>query len=164
MINTQHDKALLHHCILLALEANYQIALNAAQQAYETATNTETKAESKYDTFGLEASYLAHGQSKRVEECRAHIKCFKALPITLFDTLDEVTMGQLILLEGDLNSQQYYFMSPVAGGLKINFKNHDIVLITPNAPLGKALLNTMVDDVIQLDNVMQQCQTLKAIY
>jgi len=51
LIKTQRDKTLLHRCIALALESSYKIALAAAQQAYETATNTETKAENKYDTF-----------------------------------------------------------------------------------------------------------------
>lgn len=164
MIKSLKDKALLHQCIALALEAHYQVALNAAQQAYETATDNETKAENKYDTFSLEASYLAHGQSKRVEECLSHITLFQALAITLFDDQDEVNIGQLVLLETDQQSQQYYFISPVAGGLKIEFNQHDIVLITPNAPLGKALLNKMVGDVLQLDNLEQKSLSIKAIY
>ncbi len=164
IIDSIDDKIQLHHSILTALESTYKIALDAAQQAYETATDNETKAENKYDTFSLEASYLAQGQSKRVEECLSHITIFIALDITLSNNDDEVAIGQLVLLEDEQESPQFYFISPIAGGLKLQFNNHNIVLITPHAPLGKALINGLVNDVIQLDNKAKQCLSIKAIY
>ena len=56
--------------ILEKLAADLNVAQRAAQTAYETATHEENIAENKYDTLGLEASYLAAGQAKRVEEIR----------------------------------------------------------------------------------------------
>ena len=52
--------------IIALLEVQYQTAIDAAKEAHSTATDDETIAENKYDTFALEASYLAHGQSQRV--------------------------------------------------------------------------------------------------
>jgi len=43
------------------LNAQYERAIKALEGAYEAATGDDTKAESKYDTRGLEASYLAAG-------------------------------------------------------------------------------------------------------
>jgi len=159
LIKTLHDKDQLHQCIILALESNHQIALAAAQQAYETATNVETKAENKYDTFGLEASYLAHGQSKRVDECQNHINVFKNLGVSKADEL--INIGSLVLIINQQEKPHYYFISPVAGGVKLTFMDQEITLITANAPLGKALMHQMIDDEIECG---EQCLSIKAIY
>ena len=45
------------------------------------ATNEENKAEDKYDTRGLEASYLAHGQSKAAGASGNQIDAAFAQPI-----------------------------------------------------------------------------------
>jgi hypothetical protein len=64
------NKQTVHQLILDKLRVDLDIAERAAQTAYETATHEENIAENKYDTLGLEASYLAAGQAKRVEEIR----------------------------------------------------------------------------------------------
>jgi len=162
LIKTQHDKALLHQAIVCALESNHQIALTAAQQAYETATNVETKAENKYDTFGLEASYLAHGQSKRVDESLKHIHIFKDLNVVKSN--DVIEIGSLVLTCNEQEQPFYYFISPVAGGLKISFMNKEITLITPNAPLGKALMHQAVDEEIEFGEANKQHLNILTIY
>ena len=78
------DKARLHQTIITALEVVLDNSKKAAIQAHEAATNGETVAENKYDTFGLEASYLAAGQSKRVSECEENLKIFKLLEVQDF--------------------------------------------------------------------------------
>ena len=55
------NKAKLHQTIITALNVVLETSKKAAIQAHETATNGETVAENKYDTFALEASYLAAG-------------------------------------------------------------------------------------------------------
>ena len=50
----------------------------------------ESVAETKWDTFGLENSYLAHGQSVRVAECETDLAYFRKFS---FAESDEVTDG-----------------------------------------------------------------------
>ena len=45
----------------------------------EEATDEQSKAENKYDTRGLEASYLARGQSRQARETEAALEQFAAL-------------------------------------------------------------------------------------
>ena len=145
------DKPALHQKILAALEDTCQIAINAEKRAYDTATDKESKAENKYDTFGLEASYLAHGQSQRVSECERDFRIFKQLTSQTFSNDDNVSVGALIQLEDDAGITQMIFLSPVAGGLKVSFKQWQITLITAAAPLGKALMNAYVGDDIEVE-------------
>ncbi len=133
------------------LEALHMMAATAAQRAYDTATNEENKAENKYDTLGLEASYLAHGQSKRVAECEADVINFKKLKAVVFLPNDVISLGALVCLEDQSGVEQYIFLSPVAGGLKIKFDDKEVTMITPSAPIGKALCSHVMGDEVEIN-------------
>ena len=150
------DKELLHATILAELNTLRQDAINAAMQAYKTATHEENIADNKYDTLGLEASYLAQGQAKRVAECEANLTTFAELKVTHFTLQSAISLGALIYLMDDLGSQQILFLAPVSGGLKINFSELTITLITPSAPLGKKLTGCYVDDEIDIELASQK--------
>ena len=59
MPDTAMNKHAVLQLILEKLTVDLDIVQRAAQTAYETATHEENIAENKYDTLGLEASYLA---------------------------------------------------------------------------------------------------------
>lgn len=136
--------------ILLELENVFQGAVAAAQRAYDTATDEENEAENKYDTLGLEASYLAHGQSKRVAQCEADLIVFKKLKTVDFTPNMPVATGAFVKVEDDSGTEQFVFLSPVAGGLKVSFENTEITLVTPSSPLGKALIRCVEGDHIEV--------------
>jgi len=50
----------------------------AAREAHAAATDPDAKAESKYDTRGLEASYLAAGQAKQAETLAEAIQALES--------------------------------------------------------------------------------------
>lgn len=64
------DKLWLQQQVLQRLADDLQRVEQAARFAHETATHEENIAENKYDTLGLEASYLATGQARRAEALR----------------------------------------------------------------------------------------------
>ena len=79
------NKYAVHTLILEKLGVDLDIAQRAAQTAYETATHEENIAENKYDTLGLEASYLATGQARRVEEIKQALTLCQNLPVRPYD-------------------------------------------------------------------------------
>src|SRR4030095_10484665 len=58
------DKIALVRQIIAQLDAELEGYARSARTAHAEATHEQSKAENKYDTRGLEASYLAHGQSR----------------------------------------------------------------------------------------------------
>lgn len=142
------DKEQLHEVIIVALQELSKNAINAASQAHDTATNKESIAENKYDTFGLEASYLAHGQARRVEECERDLKLYSVFNVTNFNPQDAIDLGAVVQVDSNKGSAQYLFLSPAAGGIKLDFDNKAITLITTSSPLGKALLGCYVGDEV----------------
>ena len=145
------NKALLLKQLLNALEAVHQGAVDAAMQASDTATHEEAVAENKYDTFGLEASYLAQGQAKRVTECEDDVAAFKNLPATDFTGETPIAVGAVITLEDERGTEQRLFLGPAAGGLKVRFNEKDIMVISSSAPLGAALFGHVEGDKVDID-------------
>ena len=65
--------------IIEQLTAELELFAKAARASHAEATHEQSKAESKYDTRGLEASYLARGQSRQLAETEQAIKQFEML-------------------------------------------------------------------------------------
>jgi transcription elongation GreA/GreB family factor len=140
------NKKWVHKQLILALEATHQGAVNAAQRAYDTATNNENIAENKYDTLALEASYLAQGQAQRVADCAQDLAAFQQLNSRAGASNSSVCLGALVLLRDLDDNDKYIFYGPSAGGLKVQFAEKDIIVVTPGSPLGAAINHRAVGD------------------
>jgi hypothetical protein len=72
-------KAPLIKQIVASLTESLGVLEKAARASHEEATHESSKAESKYDTRGLEAAYLAGGQAKQAKEILDSIEAYQAL-------------------------------------------------------------------------------------
>jgi len=144
------NKQQVLHRIIERLEIDLDVAIRAAQTAYETATHEENIAENKYDTLGLEASYLAAGQARRVEEIRQSLTLYKTLVLKPFDEARGIQPGDLIVLESVSGVEQHLFLGPDAAGLKITVDETLITVITAKAPLGQNLLGKFDGDEVEI--------------
>jgi transcription elongation GreA/GreB family factor len=137
--------------IIDTLKVDLDVATRAAQTAYETATHEENIAENKYDTLGLEASYLAAGQARRVEEIRQSLIRFQSLVVEPHDPTRGIQSGDLITLESDNGQRQQLFLGPDAAGLKVRHEQTLITVITAKAPLGQNLLGKFDGDELDIN-------------
>ena len=144
------DKATLLQRIVATLEHDMEALRRAAQTAYETATAEENIAENKYDTLGLEASYLAAGQAKRVEEIKQALALCQNMPLRAFDDQRGIEVGALLGLEDENGRQQWLFLAPDAAGLKVDVVGQPVTVITPRSPLGKSLLGKFEGDEVEI--------------
>jgi transcription elongation GreA/GreB family factor len=144
------DKAFLLSRIVTALETDMEVLRRAAQTAYEAATAEENIAENKYDTLGLEASYLATGQARRTAEIRQALLTYQQLLLRNYDPARGVQVSNLITLEDEHGGQRLLFLGPEAAGLKIGEGDELVTVITPRSPLGQQLAGKKVDDEVSL--------------
>lgn len=152
------DKYSLHRIIENQLTSLLSTATQAAIQAYETATHEENKAENKYDTLGLEASYLAEGQAKRVAQLEIDLSAFSKLQTKSFTEDMEIGLGALVCLKAQAETNKYIFISPVSGGVSFNYQDIEVMLITETSPLGKALKHTYLGDEITIKQAHNKTQ------
>ncbi|MEO8489331.1 transcription elongation factor GreAB [Pseudomonas sp.] len=144
------NKHTVHQHVLEKLSVDLDIARRAAQTAYETATHEENIAENKYDTLGLEASYLAAGQAKRVEEIKQSLALCQNLQLGAYDDQRGIEVGTLLGLEDENGREQWLFLAPDAAGLKIDVVGQPVTVITPRSPLGKSLLGKFEGDEVEI--------------
>jgi len=136
--------------IIERLGVDLDVAQRAAQTAYEAATAEENFAENKYDTLGLEASYLATGQARRMEEIRQARLAYQQLTLRDYDPEAGVQLSNLVLLADEQDRQQRVFLGPEAAGLKIGEGQALITVITPRSPLGQSLMGKLEGDEVVL--------------
>ncbi|HEY1662807.1 MAG TPA: GreA/GreB family elongation factor [Verrucomicrobiae bacterium] len=136
--------------IIAKLTGELEIYFRAAQFSRAEATHESSKAESKYDTRGLEASYLARGQSKQAAELEAAIAEFEKLAARKFAAGEAIDIGALVELES-AGEKSFYFLGPRAGGTEIEHDRKEILVITPQSPLGEQLMGKKQGDQPQLN-------------
>jgi len=144
------DKPSLLAQIVATLERDLDVLTRAAQTAYEAATAEENIAENKYDTLGLEASYLATGQARRSAEIRKALLTYQQLLLRDHDPTRGVQVSNLVTLEDEDGGRRRLFIGPEAAGLKIGEGDGLVTVITPRSPLGQQLLGKKVDDEVSL--------------
>ena len=143
------NKRTLLKSILAALQEELQTFTRAANAARAEATDPQSRAENKYDTRGLEASYLAAGQARQVAELEAAISAFEMLPARQFTAGEPIGLGALVELEQN-GERMLYFIGPCAGGTEAKCGKHEILVITPQSPLGGQLQGRKQGDLLDL--------------
>jgi transcription elongation GreA/GreB family factor len=108
----------------------------------EGATHEEARPENDKDTRGLEQSYLARGQAQRVAELETAVSVTMQLSTSRLSSEAAVVVGALVTVD-DEDHQRRFFVAAHGGGHVLPGK---ILVVTPNAPIGRALFGQRVDD------------------
>lgn len=135
--------------IIESLEADLSVFAAAARAAHEAATNEECQPDNKYDTTALEASYIAQGQANRAQEIRIALENYRTIKMQSFDDDTPVRLTALVTLEDEDGSQRKFFLGPYAGGLKVSLDASEIMVITPQSPLGRNMLGKLTGDEVR---------------
>ena len=143
------------------LEKDRTAAIVAAKATYEAATHEESKPENQYDTRGLEASYLAGAQEKRVAEIEELLSICKNLNLKSFSEKEPISSTALIEVELN-NKKSFVFLLPKGGGQTLYIEGHSVQVITPSSPLGEALLGLRVGDsaLIEMGSTTKEYEIL----
>lgn len=138
----------LPEAIRAELRARFDRLARAAKDAHAAATDPGSKAESKYDTRSLEASYLAAGQARQLEDLARDVSLFDAVTLPDFAIDDPVDAGALVEVE-IRGESTWFLLAPAAGGLEITHDGLEITLLTPESALYQKLLGLRVGDQLE---------------
>ncbi len=135
--------------LLLQLQQHIDAELLSLQKsvdsAAEAATHPEAKPENKYDTRGLEASYLAGAQKERVGELKAALQLLKNTTLRVFAETDRIGPTALVELEQD-GQLSLCFLMAWGAGYALVWDERPVLTITPQSPLGQALIGKTQGD------------------
>lgn len=151
------DKARLIEHIKTIIQKDFENLKAAALATYEDATHEESKPENEYDTRGLEASYLAGAQGKRLAEIEELFAMYKFLPLKNFSAKDPIGLSALIQVLHN-NKKLWLLLVPKGGGLTIEFEGLNIQIIASTSPLGESLLGLKKGDIAIVENPKQELE------
>ena len=151
------NKRKLLETVIEKLRSDLALYHKAAGAARAEATDEQSMAEHKYDTRGLEASYLARGQSRHAAEIAEAVAYFENLTLRDFADADSIETGALVELHSG-NETSIYFIGPRAGGTEIIYDEHEVLVITPESPLGSQLLGRKAGEKCMLELAGQKQQ------
>jgi len=138
-------KALLIKQIIAKLVESVENLEKAARASHEEATHEGNKAESKYDTRGLEAAYLAGGQARQARELLQAVEAYKNFSARRFAPEDSIDVGALVELDAD-GTVSNFFLGPKGGGLEVQQNGAEVTVITPQSPIGQNLMGKKKGD------------------
>ena len=139
------NKTALLKQIIAALTESFAVLEKAARASHAEATHESSKPENKYDTRGLEAAYLAGGQARQLRDILDSIKLYEKLPVRNFAPDETIDLTALVELDTN-GDRSFYFIGPKHGGLEIKHQRTEIMVITPQSPLGQNLIGKKSGD------------------
>jgi len=159
----QFDKPAILNLIMARLRANLAAAEQAVAIARDTATHKDALGSSRYETMGLEASYLAQGQGLRLLELDRSLACFSQLKLP--EGSDVIALSSLIALRDERGKEQLLWLAADAGGLKVQHAGTSITVVTPKSPLGAALIGKAAGDELDINIAGEErCYEVCAVY
>ena len=145
------DKLKLLQQIIENLNDDLVLSMAAAHSAHEAAINDETRPDNKYETLSLESSYIAQGYANRAQQLRKALDAYNNLTPQSFCSDQPLALTALVAIEYENGENRILFIGPDAGGMKINGDDgYEVVVVTPESPLCKALLGQQVGDVASI--------------
>lgn len=148
------DKAYLVSALIRELRLRYERALAALSGAREAATGADTKAENKYDTRGLEASYLAAGQAEQADELARALHAVENFDFPAFDLDDAIAVGAFV--ETEQNDEiHHYLLAPAGGGIVLaSADGGSVTVLGPASPLAAKLLGQVSGSILHDPEVL----------
>ena len=125
----------------------------AAKNTHDASTGEEAKQEGKYDTRGLEASYLADAQAEQTQLLSGSLQVLESLQLDDLPIDSPIVSGAIVETEsrGEIG---YYLLIPCAGGLSMGYEAGELTTLSPDAPLHQALLGKNVGDIIKENDMI----------
>ena len=122
-----------------------------ANATRKEATHEEARPENDKDTRGLEQSYLARGQAKRVVEVDEAIKRLKFMELKDFGDKDAIGVSALVtIVDEDESARTVFLVSHSVGGMSVEIDNQTIQCVASASPLGRSLFDKHIGDELEV--------------
>ncbi len=142
------DKSEIINALLAVMESNLRRHFEANKNASDGATDAESRAETKWDTCGLEASYLARGHALQFKQTAAQVDELRAMEPQSFIGKP---IGKGALVEVDSGGEKlFFFIMNHGGGTELHLDFGEVTVITPESPLGASLMGKKDGEVYTL--------------
>lgn len=133
------------------IEKQIEAAERGRKDAIEESKAHKGAMASRYDTFKEEAQYLAGGFAARIQELTPLLAALNSLRMNTLPTTNKVAGCAIVEIE-DLNdgTKAKYFLLPAGGGESYEVGGEKYVILTPRAPLARAIMGKVAGDEVEM--------------
>lgn len=149
MISLEEKQAVLA-TLRTRLKAEHETLVAAQKATQAGATHEEAKPENDKDTRALEQSYLARGQAERVIQLTSDLQILGQLRVRSFAEDALVGLSAIVQLEDEDGEPHLYLLVPSGAGEELSCSIGQLKVVTPQSPLGRALMGARVGDDVEL--------------
>jgi len=135
--------------------ADLQREISDLQKSYEHAKDTKAvspgRMQSRYDTMGVEAAWLADSLAKNIEEKRRSMAALQSL--NLATPRNRVVLGSLVGIGPEQGeAEAYYFIVPSSGGNKYRLDGigDEILAVTVHAPIAQEMIGSSLGEYVEV--------------
>jgi hypothetical protein len=134
--------------VIQMLEKELVRQTQANVQSNAATTFSASNADKQRDTTGFESAFLAHGYARHCMDLSHRLDELRAMPIEDF-TGQEIDIGALVEVEMEGEQNQIILLN-CGGGTEVTVAGKTITVVTPESPLGKALMGNIEAGFIEL--------------
>lgn len=146
-------KQIILDAVLQNLEDELARQLKANIQSNAGAALSAPSAEKQRDTTGFESAYLARGYARNALQIQHQIDDLKTMQFEDF-TGQEIDVGAIV--EVDMAGEtDCYMLLNCAGGTEVVADDVKVTVITPESPLGAALMGNIEAGFVELSSGLE---------
>lgn len=158
MVNKTHLKERL----ITMIKADIEKQLQSFESARQASIDAPGRMQSRYDTTGIESAWVADGLARALREKESNLKCLEAFHWTESNTY--VSIGSIVkILSSDSPAPEYFFVIPVLSGCELYENGLTITTLSPETPLGSALMGKKVREKIEVNFPLRRTITVEEL-
>ncbi len=144
------DKQEVIDYITEVVETTLKQTKAAFERSRQDSIEAESRMQSRYDTQGIEAAYLADAFAMKIPNLKKQLYVISTLKIPN----NNGTIGLCSIVgikEMESNKASNYIIMPAGGGEEIKYKGICFTVLTPHAPRGFAMIGKQEGDTFKLE-------------
>ena len=147
----QINKTQLLQRVIAAVQADLDRLKSGLELAKAAKFESATRMQSRYDTFGVESSWVADGLATNLSERQEALRQLENFKLP--EKPQWVSVGCIVGLgSADGELEDLYFILPAGGGivLPLDFHPGEINVVTPQAPIVRKMTNRRLGDELNV--------------
>ncbi|MDQ3807111.1 MAG: hypothetical protein M3298_02970 [Thermoproteota archaeon] len=147
--------------IVARLEAEIKKLRESFEEAKLTSIEAPGRMQSRYDTMGVEAAWVADGLAKSLEERVEGV--YRLKNIRLPEDPEKVSLGCVVGIgPEDGGVENLYFILPACGGISVTVESGVLIqTVMPQAPVARALIGKSLDDEVTVRRDRKEPDTIQ---
>jgi transcription elongation GreA/GreB family factor len=135
--------------VVKRLGAELETLAGVSRAMHADASDEQNKAEDQYDTRGLETAYIASSQARQATATEEALAAYQSLKLTKFTANTPIDVTALVELESR-GERMTYFLGPKSGGIEVRVGGREVLVITPESPIGQQLIGKKTGENFKL--------------